>query len=546
MLLFLLQYPARMSPYHVKIPTKEDVPFNDYGRGEMAEFHDLEYDESVKQSITSSGLPVPYRLPQRPLGMKVLGFSSLIVRSFKACLPSFIQARLAPHTNPKPRLHPTSYIDGMRGVAAFLVVIAHMVDNYYDNRSTYGGGQPGRNTSLFQMPIICLVYYGNPWVEVFFVLSGYSLSIKPIKQMRAGLWAQFHETQASAAFRRTLRLFLPCVASTFMIMCFLQLNFYEYTQAWAWAPGVVGRGKGLHARKVDGGWWAQLGDWYLRCWQMMIVFSFDVEAGKHAYDSHLFTIPIELRCSLVLFLCQTAFSRKRPYVRMFLFTMVGWFAHYFGRWDVFLFLAGAVLVEADLMAVDSGAGWHSQTASTPTDYSIRYFVTHIFWITTFVVSLILLSYPHDDADSAWLYSWLSSLVPSQFNQGQTWRYWPMWGSILYLASINNLKLLSSFFNLPPIQYLGKISFSIYLVHGAFHHTLGYCTDMFLFDSVFHLKLPEDKYTAKFNLAFVLCAMINMGIFIWAADIFMRLVDIPSVKLARWLDEKGRTRNIESE
>jgi peptidoglycan/LPS O-acetylase OafA/YrhL len=453
-------------------------------------------------------------------------------RCFTFLTPSFLQP-----DGFEPRIHPTSHLDGIRGVAAFLVVIAHMVDNYYDCRSTYWGGAPGQNTSILQLPIVSLIYAGNPWVSVFFVLSGYSLSIKPIKLMREGLWEKLHDTQASAAFRRTLRLYLPCVASTFMIMCFLQLDFYAYTQTWATAPGAVGRWKGLHPRKLDAGWSAQLQDWYTRLWSMIAVFTFDTEAGRHAYDSHLFTIPIELRCSLIVFLCQTAFSRKRPVVRMLLFGLVTWFAHHFGRWDVVLFLAGPILVELDIIA-SSGAGWHTQSATTPEGKSSKYWATHIVWSSVFLVSLVLLSYPLEGAESAWIFGSLSKAIPSQYQP--IWRYWPMWGSILFLASINNLALLARFFNLPPIQYLGKISFSIYLVHSALLHTAGYCLEMFVFNSVFHVQLPQDKYTVKFNAAFVLAASFNAAMFVWAADIFMRSVDVPSVRFARWLDMKGRS------
>lgn len=451
-------------------------------------------------------------------------------------LPSFVQSRLAPETAPKRKLYPTSHLDGIRGLAAFLVVWHHLFHPFYQVQLTYGVANS--NFSIFQLPIVNLLYSGYPWVSVFFVVSGYSLSIKPIKLMRAGQWEELSESLASSTFRRFFRLFLPCFASTFIVMWLLNLNFYEFTREFGSSRGWMRFGGPIHVAKAAS-WWDQFKDWASCAVNMVWVWSFELFGGRNRYDTHTWTIPVEFRGSLVLFLCQSAFSRKTPYLRMALFVAVAIFVHAWGRWDVFLFIAGPVLAEIDII-LSAGAGWHSQSQTRPGGGRLSLFwVVHVFWIVVCLTGLFLLSFPEVAGIASPGFSTLSQHIPTSMPMPDKHRYWPMWGAIFYVAAINNLKLLASFFNTRFIQYLGRISFSIYLVHGPLHHTFGYAVYMLVFQHIFGF-VPGELMGPLFNFAFGICFIINLAAIVWAADVFMRAVDIPSVKFAKWLDERGRT------
>lgn len=111
------------------------------------------------------------------------------------------------------------------------------------------------------------------------------------------------------------------------------------------------------------------------------------------------------------------------------------------------------------------------------------------------------------------------------------RYWTMWGALLVVWSTSNSMMLQRLFNHKVSQYLGKISFGFYLVHGCIIQTVGYT--LFAF---FWSVIGYDTSTRK-EIGFVLATMITLAVTIWVADIFTRLVDTPSLKFARWLEQR---------
>lgn len=68
---------------------------------------------------------------------------------------------------------------------------------------------------LFGLPIFKLVFEGGYLaVPVFFVMSGYVCSMKPLKLSRAGKPEEARKVIASSAFRRIIRLGVPATAAT--------------------------------------------------------------------------------------------------------------------------------------------------------------------------------------------------------------------------------------------------------------------------------------------------------------------------------------------
>jgi len=105
------------------------------------------------------------------------------LRTFLTALkPSF----LGRHRRKPRTLYPTSYLDGLRGVAALFVVFNHYVAQYFPY-ITYGwmsgdgsDSVRGYNNRLVQLPIIRAIYSGTFMVTIFFVISGYVLSHKAL------------------------------------------------------------------------------------------------------------------------------------------------------------------------------------------------------------------------------------------------------------------------------------------------------------------------------------------------------------------------------
>lgn len=146
-------------------------------------------------------------------------------------LPSFVQGRLASqHARPE-KLTPTSYLDGMRGLAALFVFFCHYFYQAYRIADGWGAGSD--NYSLLKLPLIRLFYQGPPAVCLFFVISGYALSYKPLKLIRNAQFDNFSANMSSMTFRRFIRLYTPPLISTLMVVMMLRLGVYEWTRDFA-------------------------------------------------------------------------------------------------------------------------------------------------------------------------------------------------------------------------------------------------------------------------------------------------------------------------
>ena len=117
------------------------------------------------------------------------GISALFSPILASLKPSFLRS---PSPTTKPQQHRTSYLDGLRGVAALFVVFAHYEATYFPSlnpawhagdASVVEGAQavtPNKNNNLLQLPIIRAIYTGPFMVAIFFVISGHVLSQKAL------------------------------------------------------------------------------------------------------------------------------------------------------------------------------------------------------------------------------------------------------------------------------------------------------------------------------------------------------------------------------
>ena len=152
-------------------------------------------------------------------------------------LPSFLRTR----ANKTPRkLYPTSYLDGLRGVAALFVVIHHYAYTFTaSSLQGWHAGPEGSHNWFFQLPLIRVVHSGRFMVAIFFVISGYVLSYRSLKLAREGKPAELLDSLASSVFRRWLRLHLPVIVSTFIAFLAARANFWTDMHA-GWEHDPLG------------------------------------------------------------------------------------------------------------------------------------------------------------------------------------------------------------------------------------------------------------------------------------------------------------------
>ena len=144
----------------------------------------------------------------------------------------------------------------------------------------------------------------------------------------------------------------------------------------------------------------------------------------------------------------------------------------------------------------------------------------------------------------WYY--LSFLKP-QAVFGYKWFYL-FWASALLVASIPRIPWLKRFFENRFNQYLGRISFALYLVHGPILHivgdrmyvAVGWVNENHPVALPSWINLFPLSKAGPMGLEFSLLApnLILLPFTLWVADIVTRAVDKPSVRFAQWT--YGRT------
>jgi peptidoglycan/LPS O-acetylase OafA/YrhL len=119
------------------------------------------------------------------------------------------------------------WIDGLRGIAALLIVTGHTM-LCFDAQNVFPSvGQDGP-LRLFQRPYLRLLAGQGPaWVALFFILSGYVNALKPVRLTEEGNVDGALGGIAISSFRRSFRLVLPASVVTIASWLLTQLHFFE-------------------------------------------------------------------------------------------------------------------------------------------------------------------------------------------------------------------------------------------------------------------------------------------------------------------------------
>lgn len=259
--------------------------------------NELQHHSGLEYTSNNVYLRLPFmpKLPTRSSLHIVRGkaFSEFCKKLSFFMLPSFVQSKIRGRTAQQQNPHPTAFLDGMRGVAAFLVMICHNTYNHYDIFYGYGAGGNGQNLELYKLPFIRIVYQGATMVAVFFVISGYALSYKPVKLMRNKNWQSLSQSLGSSIFRRAMRLYLPCIVSTFFVSIIIWAGCYNMGADYARSNGQYNTGHNVNEPKSDF-LSKQLLYWVQETSTKLInPWSFVPNDFIPVIDGHLWTIPIE-------------------------------------------------------------------------------------------------------------------------------------------------------------------------------------------------------------------------------------------------------------
>ena len=466
-------------------------------------------------------------------------------RLLLALRPSFLK----PSVRAGPR-NGIAALDGLRGLACLFVFNEHYVICYQS---------PGSQHWINRVPFIRLWWYGKGAVFLFFVISGYVLSYKPLKQIRAKDFAGFQKTISSSILRRGFRLYLPCLIVSFIMFLMTCLGLYtwplslfeHYKQFLFLKEAPPPADKQLSG--LIGVYWSNVK--FIFC----STFPFDIAMSDwdyEEYDPHQWSIPVEFRGSMALFTVLVGTSRMRTYWRLVSDALIFYYLYSTGRIHVCLFFAGLILAEIDLIRQ---AYYHNLSRqplrAPPSSLAPLRRLLHLetstytlAWIATFILGYFMISSTREIQDKGnWLPRFLTGWVGDPDNFILTY------GAILTVWAVANCAELGVIFLSPIVLYLGKISYALYLAHGTVIRGLGYMwlpasLRLATFTSArttLDKKWWDSVSNMQATVAHILGLMVVGSATFWYADMLTMYVDMPVVKFARWV-EGELTRSDEEE
>ncbi|OJD16854.1 hypothetical protein AJ78_02998 [Emergomyces pasteurianus Ep9510] len=342
-----------------------------------------------------------------------------------------------------PRKRDDNWVDGLRGVASFVVVTGHICTTFVPflhNPTAKEGAGP----LFFQLPFFRLIVGGRAAVAIFFIITGFVNSLNPIKNARANNTSGALVNLARSTFTRTGRLVIPTAIATCIAWLLSQLNAFHM------------------ASRIDALWIragahppdASLREAFMKLIRALILFW---HSGPGEYDGTHWTLVYFLQGSFRVYLALLAMMLLTPrYWRLITIFLYSW------SWCIGDYIVGINIFAGLLLAqlqVDMGSRATSLLPKPVPSLII-------------IIGLFMCSYPQEHVE--WAY-WsrtmresMEQIVPERTDIN---RYWVSVGTTTLMIGIffsrNARKVLTH----PVFNFLGRASFPVYLLHNTLMRTV---------------------------------------------------------------------------
>lgn len=364
------------------------------------------------------------------------------------------------------------FLDGLRGLAAFMVVVHHSVLAFYPALFLGAGTQthlPGEIEEKISVSIFNLLYNGNFAVCLFFVLSGFVLSYSFFRHKDPRIVTE-------SAVKRYIRLSLPVAFS--VLVAFVCLHFSLFANQ--------------EVARISGS------SWFSGFWN----FSSDAQAALYEafwgsffsdtfeYNTVLWTISFELSGSFLVFAFLALFGTMSKRYWVYGVACIVFLQTYY-----LAFLLGMLL---------------SDVAAQKKEFAKNRFYIFSFLL---MLGLFLGSHLSGQSTEGTIYAFLHTSIFS--DPSITWH---VIGAFLTILALLHLPRLQKTLSSKPFLFLGRISFSMYLLHFI---VLGTFTS-FVFLSLQNVFSYNQSVVVSFFLSLVIILALSHWMSLWIDNASIRL------------------------
>lgn len=392
------------------------------------------------------------------------------------------------------------WAEGLRGIAAAIVVNQHWVSGFATEMNNGYGPGPAENFDGGQdhgsvvawlcWPGLRVLYNGTFTVYVFFVLSGFVLTHRYLSMVKNGILkkapqglAHAEKTIGSTMLRRFPRLFIPCLVVTLISYMILALGGYDQTSTVALYGG--GNPDAWFHRVAPN---RETSSNFLRLFRQVWASMWINKVND--LDSSMWTMAYELTGSVYSFAAALVLGRaaglRWPPITSFgglhwmmlaaaLWCMTPSIYETYSYYSCFFFGIGLAWLDIDEGAMPWRAWIRRRHPVDESKHPIKQknaWILEIIPTMLFILSLWLASFPMRGSSIAWANP---LRVVAQFfyapdDPEELVKMWYPLGAVFMVWAIIESRWLRWVFGNPVCVFLGQISFMSYLIHGPLVRT----------------------------------------------------------------------------
>lgn len=260
----------------------------------------------------------------------------------------------------------------------------------------------------------------------------------------------------------------------------------------------------------------------------------------------LWTIPSEWLGSIVVFVVVLGIAWTRTWLKLSILGFMVCWCHYGAKWSLATFLSGVFIAELTLIRDSQQAAQNhlpsandelpamadekeSETGPLTKISALlaphKQQITATSWIILFLTGIYIGAIPLIAWSTTPGFITLRSLIPDWYFAKDL--FYPCLGSVFMMLAITYSPHLQKSFERTFPQYLGRISFSLYLLHTQILTTLG----IRVFTAAMRF-VGGGEGQVGFAMGMAMGGAVMFPFTFWAADVFTRAVDERSVEFAR--------------